>query len=71
MDAMSTLKEALLLIADNIAKHIIIRQGYSPDDACFQVDLQEAEKMIQEIIREEIAKALREQLKKWRDFNED
>lgn len=35
-------EKVLLEVAKNIAKHLINRDGWTPDDTCFQVDLTDA-----------------------------
>lgn len=40
---LAAIHRALLLVAENVAKHIIQRDGFHQDDPCFRVDLREAE----------------------------
>lgn len=48
---------ALMRVANNVAKHIIQRDGWTEDDTCFQIDLRQAQAEILAVIaaaREEI-----------------
>lgn len=47
-------REALLQVAHNVAKHIIQRDGWTEDDECFQVDLCEAEEKLRQMLEAEI-----------------
>lgn len=43
---MDVLRQVLLSIAENVAKHIVCRNGWSPDDKCFVVELEAAERQL-------------------------
>ena len=49
-DEHDAIARALLLISDNVAKHIITRDGWTPDDRCYRIDLREAEEIIWEVV---------------------
>lgn len=44
------IRESLLQVADNVAKHIIQRVGFSIHDRCFEFDLREAEERLLGIV---------------------
>lgn len=50
----SVVREALLRVANNVAKHIIQRDGWTADDQCFQIDLRHAEDEIVEFCQRTI-----------------
>jgi ribosomal protein S18 acetylase RimI-like enzyme len=50
MTLQDAVHKALLIVAENVAKHIIQRDGWHSEDQCFQVDLREAEQLILDMI---------------------
>lgn len=51
----AVIRRVLLRVAENVAKHTVQRSGWSADDECFNVDLRESERELQDAIREALA----------------
>lgn len=50
MNKQEIIRSALLRVADNVAKHVIQRSGWTESDVCFQADLRESEQELTDIV---------------------
>jgi hypothetical protein len=57
----SAIREALLRVADSVARHVVTRAGWTPDDPCFVVDLRQSEADLLDVVRAAVSVALKKE----------